>query len=229
MVALLQSIWDAVYEDQPRHSVKVNDVVHALATQQMYEWRSAFGSAAKDSFESFFALLPADCPNLESRRQFCASIKSGRVFFKDPEGSSKQGLSRSPFIIAALAVHMNAINGTIEVQGLYSTVSDQYLYSAIGLAAVVAYRICVLWDLGKLGYNDSGQLRLINNKDSVSGKVKKKDTDFSSNNFSRTMSQCAQSVCKLQPASLDQIVDDAYACAKLAAPRRFTSNANPLD
>ncbi|KAL7278943.1 hypothetical protein ACG7TL_006775 [Trametes sanguinea] len=229
MVALLQSIWDAVYEDQPRHSVKVNDVVHALATQRMYEWRSAFGSAAKDSFESFFASLPADFPDIESRRQFCASIKSGRVFFKDPEGSSKQGLYRSPFVIAALAVHMNAINGAIEVQGLYSTVSDQYPYGAIGLAAAAAYRMCVLWDLGKLGYNDSGQLRLINDKDSVSGKVKKKDTDFSSNNFSRTTSQCARSARKLQPASLDQIVDDAYACAKLAAPRRSMSNANPLD
>ncbi|KAL7280188.1 hypothetical protein ACG7TL_006607 [Trametes sanguinea] len=245
MVALLQSIWNAVYEDQPRHTVKVNDVVHALvrallisgfitltnseATQRMYEWRSAFGSAAKDSFESFFASLPADFPDTESRRQFCASIKSGRVFFKDPEGSSKQGLYRSPFVIAALAVHMNAINGAIEVQGLYSTASDQYPYGAIGLAAAAAYRMCVLWDLGKLGYNDSGQLRLINDKDSISGKVKKKDTDFSSNNFSRTTSQCARSARKLQPASLDQIVDDAYACAKLAAPRRSTSNANTLD
>ncbi|KAI9068792.1 hypothetical protein FKP32DRAFT_1600296 [Trametes sanguinea] len=229
MVALLQSIWNAVYEDQPRHTVKVNDVVHALATQRMYEWRSAFGSAAKDSFESFFASLPADFPDIQSRQQFCASIKSGRVFFKDPEGSSKQGLYRSPFVIAALAVHMNAINGAIEVQGLYSTVSDQYPYGAIGLAAAAAYRMCVLWDLGKLGYNDSGQLRLINDKDSVSGKVKKKDTDFSSNNFSRTTSQCARSARKLQPTSLDQIVDDAYVCAKIAAPRRSSSNANTLD
>ncbi|CDO77933.1 hypothetical protein BN946_scf184878.g1 [Trametes cinnabarina] len=264
MVALLQSIWNAVYEDQPRHTVKVNDMVHALvrallisgfitltnseATQRMYEWRSAFSSAAKDSFESFFASLPADFPNIESRRQFCASIKSGRVFFKDPKGSSKQvwatfaprflpsslihhwkGLYRSPFVIAALAVHMNAINGAIEVQGLYSTASDQYPYGAIGLAAAAAYRMCVLWDLGKLGYNDSGQLRLINDKDSISGKVKKKDTDFSSNNFSRTTSQCARSARKLQPASLDQIVDDTYVCAKLAAPRCSTSNANTLD
>ncbi|KAI9059976.1 hypothetical protein FKP32DRAFT_1679264 [Trametes sanguinea] len=222
-------------------------LTNSKATQRMYEWRSAFGSAAKDSFESFFASLPADFPDIQSRQQFCASIKSGRVFFKDPEGSSKQvwatfatsfhasslnhgkGLYRSPFVIAALAVHMNAINGAIEVQGLYSTVSEQYPYGTIGLAAAAAYRMCVLWDLGKLGYNDSGQLRLINDKDSVSGKVKKKDTDFSSNNFSRTTSQCARSARKLQPTSLDQIVDDAYVCAKIAAPRRSSSNANTLD
>ncbi|KAL7282943.1 hypothetical protein ACG7TL_002371 [Trametes sanguinea] len=217
MVAIMQSIWDATYGSRLPFTIKVNDAVHALASQRIYEWRSAFGSAALQSFDSFFNSMGNDFPDIQSRQAFCSSIKdNGRLFYKEPEGDTKKGLYRSPFVIAVLAVHMSAIHGAIHVPSLYANPMDEYPYGAIGLSAAAAFRVCALWDQGKMTCSADGISSIIRAKNPHSGKARTKESDFSSANCSRTTTQCARSARnKLSPGSIQKIVEEACIHARL--------------
>ncbi|OSD00949.1 hypothetical protein PYCCODRAFT_1468915 [Trametes coccinea BRFM310] len=229
MVATLQSIWNATYGSRLHHTVKVNDGVHSLATQRIYEWRSAIGSAALQSFDSFFSSSPDDFPDAQSRSAFCSSIRGGgRLFFKEPEGDSKRGLYRSPFVIAGLAVHVNAIRGAIHVPGMYADPLDEHPYGAIGLAAAAAYRVCNLWHDGKMTYNANGVSSIIKVKNQSSGRARTKSTEFSSANYSGTTAQCARSARKMPQGSLARVIEDAYARARLPGPAHRVGN-DPAD
>ncbi|KAJ3005998.1 hypothetical protein NUW54_g4097 [Trametes sanguinea] len=235
MVAIMQPIWDATYGSQLPFTIKVNDAVHALASQRICEWCSAFGSAALQSFGSFVNSMGNDFPDIQSRQAFCSLTKdNGRLFYKEPDSDTNKGLYRSPFVIAVLAVHMSAIHGVIHVPSLYANPMDEYPYGAIGLSAAAvhypiplhvqitsdcstqAFRVCALWDQGKMTCSADGISSIIRAKNPHSGKARTKENDFSSANCSRTTTQCARSARnKLSPGSIQKIVEEACIHARL--------------
>ncbi|KAI0364596.1 hypothetical protein BV20DRAFT_983097 [Pilatotrama ljubarskyi] len=219
MIKLLQAIWDALYGDRLPYVITANDSVHALASQRMYEWRSAFGSSAMRTFESFFNAMVDDFPDRASRREFCDRIvPGGRIFFADPEGDSKEGLYRSPFLINSISAHIDAIQGAIVVPNLYKSPIDEYPYGAIGLAAAAALRVASLWRLRRIKYNKAGQPVVKKALNPATGKRTTTDVAFSSNNFRMRTLELISGARKLSPAELDGIVDHAYRVAQLEAP-----------
>ncbi|KAL7278554.1 hypothetical protein ACG7TL_007553 [Trametes sanguinea] len=229
MVKLLQKVWDSVYGEAIPHRVRVNDAVHALSTQRVYEWRSAFGHAALRAFESFFESRSKLFPDPDACRQFCAKILDNcRLFYKNPEEEARRGLYRSPFIISAMATHMSAIHGAVQDASLYGSIEEQYPYGAIGLAAAAVYRVATLWQAWKINYGKTGRAVIIKTVNIYSGKLSSKDTDFSSANFSTTTSDCARSARNLPAASLDRIVEAASIAAQLPSARAKPRNGPSL-
>ncbi|KAJ2961816.1 hypothetical protein NUW54_g14368 [Trametes sanguinea] len=91
MVQLLQRVWDAVYRDQLSYTVRVNDAVHALSAQRIYEWWSAFGHAAFRVFESSFEARSERFRDSEACRKFCCHILANcRLFYENPEEDVKR-------------------------------------------------------------------------------------------------------------------------------------------
>ncbi|KAI0644466.1 hypothetical protein C8Q79DRAFT_1011512 [Trametes meyenii] len=216
LLKILQEIWDAVYGNEIPLVVEINDAIHSLATQRMYEWRCAFGHTAMGTFESFFDACPADFPDTDARRDFCFRIlQGGRVFFKDPEGEEKEGLYRSPFVLPGIAAHMDVIQGAVHIPALFPSPIDEYPYGAIGMAAAGAYRVALLWCLRKLAYDSKGNVYAIKALNNNTGKWSNKDSAFSISNFGGKAIQCSRSARKLSIKSLDKLVEESLNLAHI--------------
>ncbi|KAI0650193.1 hypothetical protein C8Q79DRAFT_1006481 [Trametes meyenii] len=219
-IGILQPIWDAIYGEDVPWTIEVNDAVHSLATQRMYEWRCAFGHAAMGTYEAFFDACPTEFPDVEARKEFCLRIiRGGRLFFEDPEGSENTGLYRSPFVIAGLAGHMDVIQGAVAVPDLFPSAVDEYPYGAIGMAAAGAYRVALLWCLRKLAYDSKGNVYAIKSLNNNTGKWSNKDSSFSITNFGGKAIQCSKSARKLSTQSLGKIMEAALTVAGMEPAR----------
>ncbi|OJT03818.1 hypothetical protein TRAPUB_5523 [Trametes pubescens] len=231
-VKLLQLVWNAVYDYSEKLSmylIEENDAVHGVATQRVYEWRSSFGSSAMRSYEAFFNSYAAEFSDAISRHEFCKNIlRDGRLFYLEPESSDKEGLYRSPFVLAGMVGHIDAIQGAISVPGLFDTPEKEHPYAAIGLAAAGAYRVAALWYLKKLALDEKGSVFVVKTRNRVTGKMSTKESDFSHANFSNKTTQCMTSARKLQSRDIDEIVAAAYVMAQLPPPSAPTTTSAAL-
>ncbi|KAI0667183.1 hypothetical protein C8Q78DRAFT_1082317 [Trametes maxima] len=227
-IKILQLIWDVIYGEEVPWTIELNDAVHSLATQRMYEWRSAFGHTAMGTYEAFFDACPTEFPDVEARKNFCLRIiQGGRLFFEDPEGTECKaracsGLYRSPFVIAGLAGHMDVIQGAVTIPGLFTSAIDEYPYGAIGMTAAGAYRVALLWCLGKLAYDSKGNVYAVKTFNNNTRKWSNKDSSFSIANFGGKAVQCSKSARKLPTKSLGEVVEAALTMAGMETVRPAT-------
>ncbi|KAH9856104.1 hypothetical protein C2E23DRAFT_857148 [Lenzites betulinus] len=143
--AVVQKIWDHVYGETLPHRVVVNDNVHKVATQRIYDWRSGIASAAVTVFESCFNSHPAtryvehivdddedpeeakqraDAVRVKveaARAKFCNAIYEDFQFvYRNPlDRSDKQGLFHSPFVLPLLATYVEQTAQALDIPELY--------------------------------------------------------------------------------------------------------------
>ncbi|GBE85561.1 hypothetical protein SCP_0800780 [Sparassis crispa] len=133
---VLELIWDKVYG---KLGVEYTDAIHvitrSLCIQRLYEWRSTFGSTAISVVEAFFSTTPKYL-DFAKRPSFAkALLKLSRFAFLSAKGENRSnftGLFRSPFMLRTFAIHLAAIEGAIDVEGLYSEGSALTVNKAIG-------------------------------------------------------------------------------------------------
>ncbi|KAI0352291.1 hypothetical protein OH77DRAFT_813930 [Trametes cingulata] len=205
--AVIQKIWDKVFDGKVVHKVAIGDNVYQVAKQRIYEWRSAIGSSAITVFESCFAAssatrydekLKGNTKEIEAARaKFCSQILPNYQFvWKDPTGSTpKKGLFHSPFILPLLATHLDQTAQALNMPELYDPdhpVRPTFPHrpvGAIGLICAAVERVIHLWVDGRITLNLKGKPLIPLQRNQATGKMSGEATHFSANNFlSKTVS-----------------------------------------
>ncbi|KAI0352544.1 hypothetical protein OH77DRAFT_1513132 [Trametes cingulata] len=241
-VSVVQKIWDEVYGDSLPHDVQANDNVHKVATQRIYDWRSAIGSSAIAILESCFNASkrtryePMGRHGMEdiqkARKEFCDMIYQGYGFvWKDPTGRTpRQGLFHSPFILPLLATHLDQTAHAIDVPGLYNPdhpdrpTSPDRPVGAIGLISAAVERAVTLWMDGKILIQANGKPFIPKQLNPATGKYSGQTTDFSAAKFLDKTSSYRKSACSLKPHQMSRLLAAAaeHTTASSAIPETST-------
>ncbi|KAH9855116.1 hypothetical protein C2E23DRAFT_883088 [Lenzites betulinus] len=147
-VDIVQKIWNRVYGERLPHTVVMNDNVHKVATQRIYDWRSGMAAGAVSIMEAIFNASEATRYSeyitdgtegqLEAmqkqedirtsaeaaRARFCAKVyKDFQFVYRDPLGHDKpkEGLFHSPFILPILGTHLDQTSQALDVPDLFNS------------------------------------------------------------------------------------------------------------
>ncbi|KAG0701184.1 hypothetical protein DFH29DRAFT_806650 [Suillus ampliporus] len=123
-----QLIFNVVYKE-----LKINlvhgGVVHSLTAQHISEWQSNFGSTAIVIILDFLT-QNSDCDPVELTKSLLVDYA---FLFEDPDKPSPLTTYHSPFVLQLLGtVHLNAINGYVEVPEL-----DTHMFATRGMSRVI--------------------------------------------------------------------------------------------
>ncbi|KAH9935834.1 hypothetical protein B0H21DRAFT_711525 [Amylocystis lapponica] len=154
----VELIWAAVYGTAAiKYDDDLHTVVRAVAMQSVYNWRSSFGSTAITALDAFFKSQKT-YKDHGVRAKFAQwALKHHRFVYENAAGDDPktyQGLFHSDFILRTFASHVSAIDGAIDVEGLFpgphfdgdtKTVCLNRPIAAVGLASAAVERSLVLW------------------------------------------------------------------------------------
>ncbi|GBE84412.1 hypothetical protein SCP_0603910 [Sparassis crispa] len=165
----LERIWDVVYKTTGiEYTDGLHVIVRALTIQRLDEWRSSFGSTAIAALELFFK-SDSKYQKPEYRVKFSRCLLELRRFaYEDAKGSDPEefkGLFRSLLILRIFATHLSAIEGAIDVEGLYpepspsddghKILSPDRPIGALGLAGAAVECGLILWKYLAVTYKGS--------------------------------------------------------------------------
>ncbi|KAI0744316.1 hypothetical protein C8Q80DRAFT_1272874 [Daedaleopsis nitida] len=224
-LSILQRVWTLAYGDDLKYNIEINDSVHGLASQRVYEWRNMFGTTAIRVFEMFFKTFNGgrDYSDLRSRKKFGQGVMiDAAVLYKTPGVKKHKGLYRSDFVIASLNVHLEAIEGALNVPGLYEQPLDAYPYGAVGLAAAAACRAAMLYGTGKIAYSQPKDKVVILKPINVLSGKESKETDFSVTNYGDATKKAAARCQSLPWKKMQAVYQDAVGFRATSVP--YASN-----
>ncbi|KAL6298133.1 hypothetical protein BKA93DRAFT_830973 [Sparassis latifolia] len=133
----LELIWGKVYV---KSGIEYTDEIHVvIRTLRMCEWHSSFGSTTITIAEAFFN-ANIKYLDLTKRAAFATEMLKFRRFAYETAKGSKlekfKGLFRSPFMMRTFCTHLSAIEGAVDIDGLYpkgSTLNAKSPIGALGL------------------------------------------------------------------------------------------------
>ncbi|KAI0352007.1 hypothetical protein OH77DRAFT_1429041 [Trametes cingulata] len=245
-VAVVQKIWNAVFGDRLPHRVQRGDVVHSLATDQLYTWRKNIGQAGSRTVESYFGSNPK-YNSIEERVSFAAAVREDDCFaylntlkrdekvrathpYATPMTCRAQGLFKSPFLLPVIAVHLGEIAGAVEVPALYETDEEEnWPRGALGLATAAVERWFKLWQDGMLKFDSNGRTERIPQLNPQTGRTSHSMTNFSDSNTSSTTNLFAEVADTIEPSRRQLILDAARAHLGQRKGEQQQAPANTLD
>ncbi|KAF9224647.1 hypothetical protein BS17DRAFT_808271 [Gyrodon lividus] len=142
-VEVLQLLWDVIYKHKVPASIQSDDLIHAVATQRIVEWRGRFASA---SILMIYSLINSNerFNSPEGQSELANFwLEGNRFLFKDVTGDSVKdykGMLKSPLILQIFAVHMHFIQGAMDIPIDTGLKGNKYghLKAALSLAGAVS-------------------------------------------------------------------------------------------
>ncbi|KAI0668122.1 hypothetical protein C8Q78DRAFT_1081519 [Trametes maxima] len=183
----LQLIWDAVFGLDHPHEVAIGDVVHALASRRLTDWRKDIGKVGWRVVESFFASAPK-YSMLEERVSLSKAMRVDDAFlFLNTLQQDQVGMFKSPFVSQVLAKHLDDINGAVDVPGLVADPKTlQWPCGGIALASAAVERIFKLYEEGHIALDEKGQPYRIPMKNPNTQRETHSHTNFSESNMCKS-------------------------------------------
>ncbi|PIL28161.1 hypothetical protein GSI_09698 [Ganoderma sinense ZZ0214-1] len=210
-VPVLQKIWDAIYGDEVPHKVVANECVHFLATQKLWDWRSSLRQAAEVVVGHYLDASPL-MQDVGKRGSFCQKIiENARFLYKNPLAEKTTCLFRSQLMLTVLAVHLEAMNGAIDVSGLYPKgTSADVPVGAIGLSAAALERIFKLYGGRFMRFDSEKNMwKAIPQYNPSTGKTSTAYSEFSEARFQDPTNEYAERACKMPLSRITAVVKAA--------------------
>ncbi|KAL6298720.1 hypothetical protein BKA93DRAFT_830499 [Sparassis latifolia] len=212
----LELIWGKVYAKLGvEYTDEIHVVVRALSIQRMCEWRSSFGSTAITIAEAFFN---ANIKYLDLTK--CAAfatemLKFHHFAYETAKGSKPEGLFRSPFVMRMFCTHLSAIEGAVDVDGLYpkgSMLNAKSPIGALGLAGAAVECSLTLYKYFTIIYKNGKvtlKKRMCENVDAQSEPDAMKPTGFKKFGWIRETKRFTNSVAKFPCWKMDKTLSAA--------------------